>query len=99
MTDTKVTVIARIKAKPEKAEQVKQGLLKLILPTRSETGCINYDLHQSAMDDSLFLFHENWTSEDDLTRHLEAPHVKSWFEQADELLAEPVEITLWKQVG
>jgi quinol monooxygenase YgiN len=99
MANSQVTVIARIKAKAGMEEQAKQELLKLLAPTRAEKGCINYDMHQSTNDESLFLFHENWTSEEDLKKHLEAPHIKDWFKKADELLAEPVEISLWKRVG
>jgi quinol monooxygenase YgiN len=99
MANDKLTVVARIKAKPGMEERARQELMKLLAPTRAEPGCINYDMHQSINDESLFLFHENWTSEEDLKRHLQTPHLQNWFQQADELLAEPVEITLWKQVG
>jgi len=95
----KVTVVVRIKAKPGVNAQVKQELLHLLAPTRSEKGCINYDMHRAVDDDALFLFHENWTCEEDLRRHLESPHVQNWLRRADELLAEPMEMTRWEQVG
>ncbi len=79
MTDQIITVIARIKAKPGLEDSVRQELFKLLAPTRSEKGCINYDMHQSCDDASLFLFHENWSSDEDLRAHLPAPHIKSWF--------------------
>ena len=99
MADQKVTVVARAKAKPGKEEQVKQELLKLLSPTRAEDGCINYDMHESIDHAGQFLFHENWESRKSLDRHLATAHVQNFLRQADQLLAEPVEITLWKQVG
>lgn len=99
MASNPVTVIVRIQAKPGMKTRVKEELLNLLGPTRSEKGCINYDMHQAADDDSLFLFHENWTSEEDLKRHLEAPHIKHWLKEAETLLAEPMELTLWRRVG
>lgn len=99
MATSKVTVIARVKSKVSMEERVKQELLKLLAPTRSERGCINYDLHQAVNDKSLFLFHENWESEDDLKKHLESPHVKNCHKQISELIAEPIEITLCEQIG
>ena len=45
MADQIITVIARIKAKPGLEDTVRQELLKLLGPTRSEKGCINYDMH------------------------------------------------------
>ncbi len=98
MENQKVTVVARMKAKLGKEAQVKQELLKLLSPTRAEAGCINYDMHQSLDNQAHFLFHENWTNQGALNKHLETPHLKNFLNQADQLLAEPVEITLWKQV-
>ena len=95
MPTNKVTVVARIKAKEGLEERVKQELINLLVPTRSEKGCINYYLHQSAHVKSLFLFYENWKSEDDLKKHLETPHLKNFLKRAEELLAEPLDVTLW----
>ena len=64
MTNQKLTIVARILAKPEKRELVKSELLKLIDITRAEKGCINYDLHQDNENENLFLFYENWESRD-----------------------------------
>ncbi|MBI3466660.1 MAG: extracellular solute-binding protein [Planctomycetes bacterium] len=94
---SKLTVVARIKAKPGMEAKVKQELVKLLAPTRREKGCINYDMHQSVNDKSLFLFYENWESEEDLKKHLESPHIQAWFKLSGELLAEPIEITRWKK--
>lgn len=89
-----VSVFAKIKAKPGKEDAVKQALLALIQPTRLEAGCINYDLHQSNTDKADFRFYENWESEEAFDQHLKTPHIQSFLEKADDLLSEPVEITL-----
>jgi len=99
MATTPLTVIARIKAKPGMENRVRQELEKLLAPTRIEQGCINYDMHQSTSEPALFLFHENWTTEADLDRHLRAPHIQNWIALSDQLLAEPIEITRWTRVG
>ncbi|NIO03514.1 MAG: antibiotic biosynthesis monooxygenase [Proteobacteria bacterium] len=99
MAETKVTVVARIKAKVGMEEKIRQELLSLVSPTRSEAGCMNYDLHQSIEEKSLFLFYENWASKDDLDRHREMPHLKSWREKSKDLLEEPIEVTLWEMIS
>ena len=99
MAEGKVTVIARIRAKAGRAQRVKEELLKLLAPTRAENGCINFDMHQGATDHAQFLFHENWTSEAALKAHFETPHIENWLEQAEGLLAEPLEVTLWNRVA
>jgi quinol monooxygenase YgiN len=97
MADEQVTVLVRIKAKPETRAQVHAELEKLLAPTRQEKGCINYDMHVAKDDNALFLFYENWTSESDLTNHLAAPHVQRWIDLAQTLLAEPMELSLWRK--
>jgi quinol monooxygenase YgiN len=98
MADKKVTVIARIKAKPGLEQHMADALNSLVQPTRQEPGCINYDLHQSSDDKTLFLFYENWTSKKALDEHLEMPYLRDFLTKAPDFLAEPVEITLWDMV-
>ncbi len=94
-----LTVVARLKAKPGKENDVKQRLLALIAPTRKEQGCINYDLHESLDDKTLFVFYENWTSKAALDAHLQTPHVQAFLGKADELLAEPPDIGLYRMIS
>jgi quinol monooxygenase YgiN len=98
MAGRKVTVFALLKAKPGMEETVEQELLALVGPTRTEEGCINYDLHRSLDHKGQFRFYENWTSKELLERHLQSAHVKRFIARADQLLAEPPEITLWEML-
>jgi quinol monooxygenase YgiN len=99
MADRKVTVIARFKAKPGMEETVRQEVMNLVAPTRSEAGCINYDLHQSSDDPSLLMLYENWVSKEALDEHLAMPHLEAFKAKADEILAEPLDITLWEMIS
>ena len=94
----KITVLALCKAKPGLEEEVKRELMALQGPTRSEEGCINYDLHQSQEDPSRFMFYENWKSQEDLDKHLQRPYLKAFQEKAGDLLTEPTNITLHKMI-
>ena len=95
---SKLTVVARIRAKAGKEDHVRRELQKLLSPTRSEQGCLNYDLHESVDIPGEFLFHENWSSKEALDRHLGTPHLKSFLGQTDQILAEPIEISLWNKI-
>lgn len=99
MSESKLSVVAYVEAKPGMEEQVKNCLHALVEPTRNEAGCFNYDLHQSEDNPALFVFYENWTNKAALDQHLETPHVKAFLDQADTLLAKPVDITLWNMVS
>ena len=94
-----LTVTAHIKAKKGLEENLRKELLALIEPTRSETGCITYDLYQDQEDKSFFMFYESWKKKSDLEQHLQKPYIKRFMDKADELLVEPVTISLWERVG
>jgi quinol monooxygenase YgiN len=99
MVNQPLTVVARMKARAGKESELKRVLLGLIVPSHADAGCINYDLHQSLEDPASFLFHENWESKQHLDKHLQQPHLKAFLSQADLLLAEPPQITLWEKIG
>jgi quinol monooxygenase YgiN len=99
MAGPKVTVVARIKAKPGMEERVKEELLALVAPTRTEPGCLNYNLHQALDDTSSFVFYENWLSKQDLDEHLQKPHLRAFLMKEDHLLAQPMDITLWEMIS
>jgi quinol monooxygenase YgiN len=99
MENKKITLIALVKAKEGMEETVKRVLLSLVEPTRAETGCISYDLHQAIDDKSLFVFYENWRSMEDLEKHRQTPHLKAFRQKADSLLAKPIEVTLLENIS
>jgi len=94
-----VTVVARLRARSGKEEELKKVLVGLIAPSRQDPGCVNYDLHQSNEHKSCFLFLENWESKELLDKHLATPHLKAFIAKIDDLLAEPPQITLWERIG
>ena len=71
----RLTVIATFEAKPGKETALRAALSALVEPTRTEAGCLNYDLHESAESPTKFLFHENWTSKAHLDAHLQSAHI------------------------
>lgn len=83
MSHQKLTIVAKILAKPEKQELVKNELLKLIDITRKEEGCINYDLHQDNENPNLFLFFENWESKELWQQHMNNQHLADYMDATD----------------
>ena len=94
----KVTVIAFHRAKPGKEQALREALLAVRAPTLKERGCINYDLHDSPSLPGVFVFLENWESKADLDAHLASPHIDAFRAKAPDLLAEPADITLWREI-
>jgi quinol monooxygenase YgiN len=99
MTEGRVTVLARVRARAGREAEVRQLLAALVAPSRAEAGCLNYDLHQSADEPTEFMFYENWASRAALDAHARMPYLDDFDARAEGLLAAPVEITLWRMVS
>ncbi|MBB3318144.1 MULTISPECIES: putative quinol monooxygenase [unclassified Rhizobium] len=87
-----VSLIATLTARPETRDELLHLLVNQVEPTRSEQGCIDYNLHVDAGDPCVFVFYENWKSQADLDAHMEMQHLKPLLSEIDRLLAKPIDI-------
>lgn len=95
-----LTVIAHMRAKPGKRQDLQDALIALIEPTSKEEGFVNYDLHQGAEDADLFYLYENWDNAERLDAHLAAPHLVEFAGRLDDLVADPgLTITRLRRIG
>ena len=94
-----LTVVAEVKAKPGKEEELRATLLELIGPTRREEGCVQYDLHVHTKDPGRFVFYENWTSQDALARHAASPHLKVLGEKLVDLAVGPARVETYSRIA
>lgn len=99
MSDAKITVVAKLKAKPGLEDEVHNILMALVSPARTEEGCINYNLHQSQVDSGQFLFYENWVNREALEKHLARPYLQDLMTRADQLFSEPIDVTFWTELS
>jgi quinol monooxygenase YgiN len=76
MTET-LRVVAHIKAKPGKEDELKRLLCGLIEPTHKEAGCLEYRLYNNKADARDFTFIEEWESDAALDAHLATPHLEN----------------------
>jgi quinol monooxygenase YgiN len=98
MANKKVTVLARFKAKKGLEKQAFEAIMACVPPTRAEYGCINYDLHVSPDDPTKLFLYENWISKELLDQHLATPWLTKLKGSAEQLFAEPIDITLWEKI-
>jgi quinol monooxygenase YgiN len=92
-----VRLIARVVAKPGKAEELKARLRQMIAPTHREEGCLFYELFE-ASEGGRFLFNELWASQEALDKHANSAHFKEFIGSAQPLLAEPLELNFLTEV-
>jgi quinol monooxygenase YgiN len=89
-----LTVIATLRAKPGKEAELKDYLTTLVGYTRTEMGCVSYDLNQQQDDPSLFVMVEYWTGRSALDQHFAMPYMQEFAENVPALLAAPVSMQL-----
>jgi quinol monooxygenase YgiN len=94
-----LTVVAEMKAKPGKEEDLRRAVLALIEPTRKEDGCVQYDLHMHTGDPGRFVFYENWNSQADLDRHAASAHLKAFGAISKDLLVEPPRVETYRRIA
>lgn len=96
MKKRQVTLTVKLKAKPGMASRLQEAALALLVPTRKESGCINYYFHSNESDPNSFMFYENWIDQESLDKHANLPNLKDFQKTLDDILAEKPEFTLWK---
>jgi quinol monooxygenase YgiN len=99
MNTKPTTLVVAFQARPGKEAELRKMLLGLLVPTRKEAGCINYDLHIAPDDPAKFLFYENWTSRAHLDAHGQTPHIQNLRARMDEFCAEPPQLVFWEKIG
>jgi len=91
---SQLTVIATMRAKPGKEADLQEHLLRLVPQTRTEAGCIDYDLHRLQDDPSVFVMYENWADRGELDKHLQMPYMRAFGAALPDLLRSPLELQL-----
>lgn len=98
MAENALRVVARVKAKPDKVAEVRNALLNLVAPTRSEDGCIVYELLQNQKDPTDFTFVEEWESHAALDRHAASEHIRATREMLKDIVEGPTDIRTYDVV-
>ena len=96
--DENVCVIARASAKEGKERELRNLLSGMLSPTRAEDGCIFYRLFE-AHEPGRFYFYELWGSEAALNDHAASEHFKQMQNKLKDVLREPFEISLVREIG
>ena len=94
---TNVHVIARAVARKGKEDQLKALLQGMLVPTHAEPGCRLYELYESD-ERGLFYFYELWANQAALEQHAASPHYKHLELTVRDLLEEPFEVNILKEV-
>ena len=88
MAKTVFNQFVRIRAKSERATDLRRLLEALVAHTRAEDGPVAYDLFQSKADPTRFTIYEGWDSQDALDRHSKSLYFQETIAKLGELVVE-----------
>lgn len=73
-----VYLVAHLRTRPGRHPELMTAANAMIAATRTEPGCILYDLNVSITDPQSMVFVEAWKSREALAEHFETPHMAQW---------------------
>lgn len=94
-----VKVIAKISSRAGMADQLRQVLTALVVPSRDEPGCLGYEMFQDEEDPVEFVAVENWADAEAAAAHMNTAHVAEAIAKATDWLAQPPVIHRYKRLG
>lgn len=93
----KIELMVPVKARAGKTHALREKISSLLQPTRAEQGCEFYRAYESKTEGHFF-FHELWTTQEDLDRHIQSVHLQRFAKAIEPLLAEPMELNKVKEL-
>src|ERR1700758_197507 len=78
MSDAHIILNVHMAAVPGREQELENQLHALLAPTRSEPGCLAYELHRDPEDHCQFMFYEKFKSQEALDAHVSSPHFKKF---------------------
>ena len=95
---TELVLVANIRAHSGKSAALKIALEALLVPTRAEVGCLQYDLHQDNKTPEAFVYFERWTDYDVWQDHMKTDHINAFLDVTKDLIAE-FDVTELHKIG
>ena len=92
-------VVAEVRAKPGKENELRQVTLPLVAAVRREPNNLVYFLHEDRESPGHFVFYEIFASRADFDAHNATPHVRAWFARLPELALGDVKVVRMDVLG
>lgn len=101
MNGKQVILLVQLKAKANKVDRLKQETLAVMPHVLKEWACVSLKLHENADDPTQLMLYETWADKDFLLsdEHKKSPYLTTYFQNIEPLLAEPMQMTIWKEIN
>ncbi|MEN9682690.1 MAG: hypothetical protein RIQ99_1859 [Pseudomonadota bacterium] len=76
-----VLVVGQFRIPAQRMDEARPLMCKVMLATRAEAGCIEYNYAEDVLDPGLIRVSEVWESRAHLDAHFRTPHMAVWAEE------------------
>jgi quinol monooxygenase YgiN len=97
--DGAYSVVAEVRAKPGKEDELRKATLPLVAQVRREPNNLLYFLHEDRESPGHFIFYEIFASRADFEVHNATSHVQAWFVKLPELADGGVKVVPMEFLG
>jgi quinol monooxygenase YgiN len=94
-----VHFFVRFEPLPTKETQFREELLRVVAPTRAESGCLAIHVFESLREPFVFAIHSEWTDEAAFELHAQLPHTVRFLSVAKMLLTHAVQGMRAREIG
>lgn len=99
MSSKPITVLVSVRTKPGMEEAYKKELMDVLKHVFAEPNLLNFKVNQNPHDPTRFMFYETWADRNDFeTAQLNRPYRKPYLKRTKNLLAEPIQWTIWETI-
>ncbi|MGA8474279.1 MAG: putative quinol monooxygenase [Candidatus Cybelea sp.] len=91
-----LVLAAKCSGKPERRNDILRLAAQVTAPSKSEAGCIAYDVHERVSGNNEFLFFEEWADQAALDFHFQTPHFREFIKELAPCLQGPPNIRVYE---
>ncbi len=73
-----IVVVGQFRMPAARMAEAHPVMAKVMLATRAEDGCVQYNYAEDVLDPGLIRVSELWHSRAQLSAHLQTPHMQTW---------------------
>ena len=76
-----IVVVGQFRLPVGRWAEARPAMARVMLATRAEAGCVQYNYAEDLLDPGLIRVSEVWDSREQLTAHLKTPHMAQWVQE------------------
>ena len=73
-----IVVVGQFRLPAARMDEARPVMAKVMLATRAEAGCVQYNYAEDVLDPGLIRVSELWQSRAQLAAHMQTPHMALW---------------------